>query len=559
MTRKWWKESVVYQIYPKSFQDSNANGSGDIRGIINRLDYLKRLGIDIIWICPIYKSPMDDGGYDISDYYSIDPMFGDNEDFDELIRRADDLGIKILMDLVVNHTSDEHQWFKEALSDQTSKYRDYYLFKKGVNGEPPNNWRSYFGGSAWEAVPGEENMFYLHAFSRKQPDLNWENPDLREDIYEMINYWLDKGLAGFRVDAILNIKKNMVYGTLEPDAEDGLVYIGHWIMNQPGVTSLLKELNARTFEQRDSFTVAEAAVPNEDLEEYIGPDGFFSMVFDFSYTDIDVSETGDWFRPSGWTFEDMREKIVLNQLITQEKGWGALYLENHDQPRSVSKYIPKEDISDYSKKMLATLFMMLRGTPFIYQGQEIGMTNIEMNVIDQFEDIATHDQYKRALKEGVSEEDAFRLISSRSRDNSRTPMQWNDSKQAGFSESDKTWMKVNPNYTQINVDQQEGDAQSVLTFYKELIQLRKNSPYKEAIVYGEFVPELSNRTQTIVYERITARVNVLVAINYTNTVQTIRIPSDYTVCVLSNYDDRSTRLDTLLTLRPYESIIAANQ
>ncbi|WP_256244577.1 alpha-amylase family glycosyl hydrolase [Alkalibacterium sp. 20] len=321
MNKKWWKEAVVYQIYPKSFQDSNQDGIGDVRGIINRLQYLKDLGITVIWICPMYKSPMDDGGYDIADYYSIDPIFGSNEDFDELIEKAEKVGIRILLDLVVNHTSDEHEWFEEALNDPDSKYRKYYHFVKGSNGRPPNNWRSYFGGSAWEPVPHEKNTFYLHAFSKKQPDLNWENEELREEIYKMINYWLDKGVAGFRIDAILNIKKSMVRGRLEPDGEDGLVYIGHWIMNQPGVQSLLKEINDRTFKVHDSFTVAEAAVPNDHLDQYIGPDGFFSMVFDFSYTDIDVNETGDWFKPSGWTWTDMREKIFINQEITQEKGW----------------------------------------------------------------------------------------------------------------------------------------------------------------------------------------------------------------------------------------------
>jgi glycosidase len=284
---------------------------------------------------------MDDGGYDISDYFQIDELFGTNEDLDELLEKAKQLDIKVLMDLVVNHTSDEHVWFQEALHNPASKYRDYYIFKEGIDGNPPNNWRSYFGGSAWEPVPNEKNMFYLHAFTKKQPDLNWENEEVREEIYTMINYWLDKGLGGFRIDAILNIKKRLEYGIFESDGEDGLAFIGHWILNQPGIEVWLKEMRERTFKPHNSMTVAEADVPNERLDEYIGEDGYYSMVFDFSYTDIDVPETGEWFKDSQWTWTDMRTNIFTNQLVTQDKGWGALYLENHDQPRSINKYIPE--------------------------------------------------------------------------------------------------------------------------------------------------------------------------------------------------------------------------
>lgn len=558
MDRKWWKESIIYQIYPKSFQDSNADGHGDIRGIINRLDYLKSLGIDVIWICPVYQSPMDDGGYDISDYYAIDESFGKTEDFDELLAKAEALGIKILMDLVVNHTSDEHDWFQQALKDPTSKYRDYYIFKKGIKGAPPNNWRSYFGHSAWEPVPNEENMYYLHSFGKKQPDLNWENKAVREDIYEMINYWLNKGLGGFRIDAILNIKKRIEYGIFEPDGDDGLVYIGHWIMNQPGVEKWLTEMNERTFKRHDSLTVAEAAVPNERLEEYIGKQGFFSMVFDFSYTDIDVPPTGEWFISSGWTWEDMRENIFINQLITQEKGWGALYLENHDQPRSVNKYIPKEHINSYSKKMLGTLFMLLKGTPFIYQGQELGMTNIEMDSIDDFDDIATHDQYNRALLSGMSEEEAFSAVSSRSRDNSRTPMQWDDSFNAGFSDAEHTWLKVNENYKEINVQREEDDPHSVLNYYKKLIDLRKNSRYKDVIVYGEFIPKTEANPNTMVYERRLGNEKLLVTVNFTNENQHITLDKELEILALGNYKKLVHKPKGTLVLRPYESLILAN-
>ncbi|WP_373626110.1 alpha-glucosidase [Listeria monocytogenes] len=526
-TKEWWKESVVYQIYPRSFQDSNGDGIGDIRGIIERLPYLKDLGINVIWLCPVYKSPMDDGGYDISDYYEIDPMFGTMSDMDELIEKAEKLGIKILMDLVVNHTSDEHEWFEKAIADPKSKYRDYYIFREGVNGNPPNNWRSYFGGSAWEAVPGEENMFYLHAFSKKQPDLNWENIVVRNECIQMINWWLEKGLGGFRIDAILNLKKRIEYGTFPADGEDGLVFIGHWILNQPGIEEWLKEIDERTFKKHNAFTVAEADVPEERLSEFIGENGHFRMVFDFSYTDIDTPETGEWFKNSEWTVKELKEKIITNELVTQRNGWGAKYLENHDQPRSINKYLPQEYQDDRSKKMLGTLFMMLHGTPFIYQGQEIGMSNTRMESIDDYNDIATHDQYHRAILSGMSPEEALEGMYRRSRDNSRTPMQWNNQKNAGFSDSDEIWLKANPNYLDINVEQEQIDDNSVLNFYKKLIHLRSDSSkYKEVAVYGELLPVESSE-EVIAYKRKTDDAELLIIVNFSDSENQLCIEGTY--------------------------------
>lgn len=558
MKKEWWKEAVVYQIYPKSFQDSDDDGIGDLRGIINRLPYLKKLGIDVIWLCPVYQSPMDDGGYDISDYYTVDSMFGSNEDLDELIKRAEQLEIKVLMDLVVNHTSDEHEWFQEALKNPHSKYRNYYVFREGVNGNPPNNWRSYFGSSAWEPVEGEENMYYLHAFTKKQPDLNWENTDVREDIYEMINYWLEKGLGGFRIDAILNIKKRLEMGVFESDGEDGLAFIGHWILNQPGIESWLNELNERTFKRYNSMTVAEADVPEERLAEYIGSDGYFSMVFDFSYTDIDVPETGEWFKQRDWTWEELKQNIYKSQLTTQEHGWGALYLENHDQPRSINKYLKKEDVNPYSIKMLGTLFMMLRGTPFIYQGQEIGMQNIDMENMSDFDDIASHDQYQRGILSGLSPEASFAAINLRSRDNSRTPMQWSDQKHAGFSNSKATWLKVNSNYPIINAEKQLIDKDSVYHYYQSLIHLRKKSPYKDVIVYGDIEPSYIDNKSVLAYKRILEKQELLVLINHTNEVQYLSIEENVTKLILSNYKKEKTILSNEITLEPFESLILGN-
>ncbi len=551
----WWKHAVVYQIYPKSFQDSNGDGIGDLKGIISRLDYLKRLGVNVLWLCPVYQSPMDDGGYDISDYYHIHPMFGDDADMDELIRKADGMGIKILMDLVVNHTSDEHEWFQQALKDPDSKYADYYIFKETADGNPPNNWRSYFGEPAWTRVEGT-NRFYLHEFSRKQPDLNWENEALREEIYRMVNYWLDKGLAGFRIDAIGNIKKRLEYETFQPDGEDGLRYIGDWVLNQPGIEVFLQELNERTFRPHNSMTVAEANVPEELLNLFIGEEGFFSMVFDFSYTDIDVPATGEWFRPRDFTVEELRKAIFSSQRMVQEKGWGALYLENHDQNRSVNKYIPEEEIGYHSKTMLASLFFFLRGTPFIYQGQEIGMENIRMASIDDYDDIATRGQYARAMNAGLDKETAFDIVAKRSRDNSRTPMQWDSGKNAGFSSADRTWISVNPNYKSINAADQE-HPDSVLSFYRELIRLRKDSKYSDIIISGEFLPYESEDPCVIAYQRSTAHERLLVIHNFQNRQSAIRLPKGHLKTVTGNFPDNHTQKDTpqrLYRLLPYECI-----
>ena len=543
---------MVYQIYPKSFQDSDGDGVGDIRGIIRRLGYLKELGVTLIWLCPVYKSPMDDGGYDISDYYHIHPMFGTDADIDELIRRAGELGIKILMDLVVNHTSDEHAWFQAALEDPKSEYADYYIFRETQDGNPPNNWRSYFGDAAWERVK-DSNRFYLHAFSKKQPDLNWENPKLREEIYKMVNYWLDKGLAGFRIDAICNIKKRLEFGTFPPDGADGLRYIGDWILNQPGIEKFLKELNERTFRPHNSMTVAEANVPDELLDQFIGEDGFFSMVFDFSYTDIDVPETGEWFRPRAFTVAELREKIFHSQELVQKNGWGAVYLENHDQNRSVNKYIPDQDLNYYSKTMLASLFLFLRGTPFIYQGQEIGMENIRMDTLEDYDDIATLGQYHRALAAGFAPDRAFDIVAKRSRDNSRTPMQWNAESNAGFSRAFHTWLRINPNYKVINVESEERERQSVLKFYRELIRLRRDARYGEIIVGGSFAPYRMMPGEVIAYKRCGKNGTILVLHNFQDGECVVEIPQGYGEKITGNYERTYSEAD-FYCLKPYECI-----
>lgn len=554
MNKQWWKEAVVYQIYPKSFKDSDGDGVGDINGIIEKLDYLQWLGVNVLWICPVYASPMADNGYDISDYYHVDPSFGTDEDMDRLIAEAGSRGMKILMDLVVNHTSDQHPWFRKALADPEGEYGDYYVFRQGNGENPPDNLRSYFGGSVWERI-GDSDRYYFHAFAKEQPDLNWDNPRVREEIYDMMNYWLDKGLGGFRIDAIGNIKKNLAKSFYQPDGEDGLCYAGTWIQNQPGIEVYLKEMSERTLKPHNSMTVAEVGVPEELLEQFVGEDGFFSMVFDFTYTDIDVPETAEWFHPTGWTIKDMRERIFQSQLSIQKTGWGAPYLENHDQPRSLNKYIPETEINTYSTTMLGTLFMMLRGTPFIYQGQEIGMTNIPMDQLSDYDDIATHDQYYRALEAGVSQEKAWEAIYRRSRDNSRTPMQWNGERNAGFSEGDKTWLKVNPNYKDINVEKEMAEDESVLHYYRKLIQLRKEGSYKDAAIYGDFRPYPVTSDHVIAFTREHEGSRLLVVLNFSKEETAVELDSADYELVLGNYGDMGERYDGRYLCRPYESVI----
>lgn len=556
---EWWKKSVVYQIYPKSFQDANHDGVGDLRGIINRLPYLEKLGVTVIWLSPCYQSPMDDGGYDISDYYEIDPIFGSMADMDELIATAKQHGIKLLMDLVINHTSDEHTWFKQALADPKSKYRQYYIFREGKNGQAPNNWRGYFGGSSWEKVPNEANMYYLHAFSRRQPDLNWENAEMREAIIDMINWWLEKGLGGFRIDAILNLKKpTNFYKSYPADAEDGLSSIAKSIANQPGILDWLHELDDRCFKKYNAFTVSEADVPDRDLIDYVGPNGVFRTTFDFSYSDIALPSNGAWYSLRDWSVAELKKRIYHHQLKAQQLGWGVQYLENHDQPRSISKYIPEADRNDTTKKLLATLFMMLHGTPFIYQGQEIGMENITSLNLDDYDDIATFEMYDRALIAGLSKKEAFDTVVKRSRDNSRTPMQWSSEPHAGFSTAQQTWLKINPNYTTINVASQEQDTSSVLSYYKKLIDLRKAAnPYSEVTIFGEFVPVNDTHDNLIAYQRVLGDQALFILINFSNEPLGVDIDKTFKHIVLDTL--APTKLDDgVLTLKPYQSIILAN-
>ena len=553
MKKEWWQEKVAYQIYPKSFKDTKGNGIGDIKGIIEKLDYLKELGIDIIWISPCFLSPLADQGYDIADYYKIDPRFGSNEDMEELISEAKKRDMYILLDLVVNHCSDEHEWFRKAVADPKGPFAKYFYFEEGVDGHEPNNWRSYFGGSVWEKVEGTENTYYLHLFHKKQPDLNWENPELREEIYKMINWWLDKGIAGFRIDAILNIKKVFpLRGHDFPvDRDDGRSNCTRMITEAEGIGDFLGEMRDRCFKPHHAFSVGEVFNETEaQIPEFIGENGYFSSMFDFRAHSSARSELG-WYDAGIVTPNMYRDACFLTQKLVNPVGFISTIIENHDEPRGVSFYIPKEDLSEKAKKFLATMQMLQRGLPFIYQGQEIGMENVVLKSIREVDDISTLDEYEVCLREGFSEEEALRIVNRYSRDNARTPVQWDSSKNAGFT-TGTPWLPLNPNYKKINVAQQEKDPESVLSYYKKLTALRKNPEYKETMVYGDFVPFMADEDRLMAFYRKGEK-TLLILGNYRKEERELELPAPVKKLVLSNAEPRIT--GRKITLSGYEATI----
>ena len=532
MKKKWWHDKVAYQIYPKSFLDSNGDGIGDLRGIISKLDYLKDLGVDIIWLSPIYKSPFVDQGYDISDYYSIAEEFGTMEEFDELLTEAKKRNMYIIMDLVINHCSDKHEWFQKALADPDGEYADYFYFRKGKNGNPPSNYRSYFGGNCWEPVPGTDK-YYFHMFAKEQPDLNWENPTLRKKLYDMINWWLEKGLAGFRIDAIINIKKDLDFPNLEPDGADGLAGCWRMVENVEGVGEYLEDLKKNTFEKYDAFTVAEVFNMHKDeLSQFIGENGHFSTIFDFSAHALSDGAHG-WYDAPDINFNDWRKTIINSQLQVQKCGIEANIIENHDEPRGVSRFLPEYARNPLGTKMLGTVSVLLRGIPFIYQGQEIGMQNAVWNNVKEYNDINTIDQYNLAISAGLSDKEALAVCSKMSRDNARTPVQWSDSDNTGFT-TGTHWLKVNSNYKDINVQNQENDPDSVLNYYRKLVATRKSPEYKEVFTYGVFEPAYEDTEYVMAYYRVSDNQRILVAANFGKDAKTIELKFPVKKVVLSN-------------------------
>ena len=532
MQKKWWHDKIAYQIYPKSFLDTNGDGIGDLRGIISRLDYLKELGVDIIWLSPIYKSPFVDQGYDISDYYAIAEEFGTMEEFDELLAEAKKRDMYIIMDLVINHCSDQHEWFQKALANPEEEYADYFYFRKGKNGNPPSNYRSYFGGSCWEPVPGTD-LFYFHMFAKEQPDLNWENPKVRQELYNMVNWWLDKGLAGFRIDAIINIKKNLEFPDFEPDGADGLAGCWKMVESAEGVGELLEDLKKNTFQKYDAFTVGEVFNMKEDERpEFIGEDGHFSTIFDFSAHSLSDGAHG-WYDAPPVDFKLWRKTVINSQLEVQKCGFEANIIENHDEPRGVSRFLPQYAQNPAGTKMLGTVSLLLRGIPFIYQGQEIGMQNASWASIDEFDDISTKDQYYTARQAGLSNAEALEVCSRMSRDNARTPMQWSSEKNAGFT-TGTPWLQVNSNYAEINVAQQEKDPDSVLNYYRKLVAVRKSPEYKNVFTYGKFEPEYDETDTVMAFYRYDGEKRVLVAANFGRTAVELELRHPVKDIILSN-------------------------
>ena len=545
MEKKWWKEAVAYQIYPRSFMDSNNDGIGDLQGIISKLDYLKDLGIDVIWICPVYKSPNDDNGYDISDYQDIMSDFGTMEDFNELLSEIHKRNMKIIIDLVINHTSDEHPWFIESRSSKQNPKRDWYIWREGKHNKEPNNWESIFKGSAWEY---DENTkeYYLHLFSKKQPDLNWKNEDMRNEIYKMINWWLDKGIDGFRVDAISHINKEE--GLVDMDNPDNLKYVPSFDkhMNVEGIHDYLRELKENTFSKYDIMTVGEAnGVKAEQATDWVGEnDGKFNMLFQFEHIDL--------WNSSEFNLPNLKKVWNKWQVNLENDGWNALFIENHDITRVVSSWGDDTRFLKESAKALGLLYFMHKGTPFIYQGQEIGMTNVKFNDINEYDDIRSINEYNQLINQGMSPKDALEHIWNTSRDNTRTPMQWDDSLNAGFSKSNP-WIHVNPNYKYINVKEQLEDDDSILNFYKKMIKIKKSS---ECLIYGKYNLILEDDTNIFAYERILNDEKFLVICNLkseSSNYKYEKLTLKYENLILSNYNVDAHKDLNNFELKPWEA------
>lgn len=552
MKKKWWMGKVAYQIWPKSFADSNGDGIGDLEGIIGKLDYLKDLGIDIIWISPLYKSPLVDQGYDISDYYDINPLFGDLETMDRLLAEAKKRDMYIVMDLVVNHCSDEHEWFKKACADPDGEYGKYFYIAEKKDGKLPCNWRSYFGGSVWEPIPGTDK-YYFHAFHKKQPDLNWENPKVRQEVYKMMNWWFERGIAGFRIDAIINIKKKLPFCDYEPDRDDGMVSIVRMLEDAEGIGEFLEEMKHETFDKYDAFTVGEVFNEKDsELREFIGENGHFSSKFDFA-PEI-CGKGGAWYEHETVTPEMYKNAIFDSQLRVADIGFLSNIIENHDEPRGVCRYIPDGDLNDTSKKALAAVYFFLRGIPFIYQGQEIGMENCPFESIDQIDDISSKDEYKVCRDAGYSEEESMKLLRVYSRDNARTPVQWSDEENAGFS-THEPWMIVNPNYKEINLAKQKDDRNSVYAFYKQMIALYKDPAYHETLTFGRFEPYMRETKNLIAYYRRGEGQTLLVLANFQNEPQTVMLPETADNVILNNCASVDVDNNGRITLGGYQAVM----
>lgn len=553
MEKRWWKESVVYQIYPRSFCDSNGDGIGDLNGITGKLDYLKELGVDVIWLSPVYKSPNDDNGYDISDYQAIMDEFGTMEDFDRMLATAHEKGIKIMMDLVVNHTSDEHKWFIESRKSTDNPYRDYYIWRPAKeDGSLPNNWGSCFSGPAWE-YDKTTDMYFLHLFSKKQPDLNWDNPAVRQEVFDMMNWWLKKGVDGFRMDVISLISKEPGL----PDKEPGINGYATFNVsaNGPHVHEYLQEMRQKALNNADTITVGECSgVTLEEAKKYARSDEKeLNMVFQFEHMDVDSDEKAGKWTTRKMDLRNLKKILTRWQKGLQDIAWNSLYWENHDQPRSVSRFgNDSDEYREISAKMLATCVHMMQGTPYVYQGEELGMTNCPFNTLDNFRDLESINAFHELTEQGkMTEEDMMAAISYKGRDNARTPMQWDNSAYAGFSTA-KPWIMVNPNYTKINARDQVNREDSVFKYYQKLIKLRHES---ELIVYGTYDLILDDDKDIYAYIRTLGDEKLIVYCNFSENTREVELPEEFTngKVLISNYSD--VKVNPKITLRPYEAIV----
>lgn len=553
MEKRWWKESVVYQIYPRSFCDSNGDGIGDLNGITGKLDYLKELGIDVIWLSPVYKSPNDDNGYDISDYQAIMDEFGTMEDFDRMLATAHEKGIKIMMDLVVNHTSDEHKWFIESRKSTDNPYRDYYIWRPAKeDGSLPNNWGSCFSGPAWE-YDKTTDMYFLHLFSKKQPDLNWDNPAVRQDVFDMMNWWLKKGVDGFRMDVISLISKEPGL----PDKEPGINGYATFNVsaNGPHVHEYLQEMRQKALNNADTITVGECSgVTLEEAKKYARSDEKeLNMVFQFEHMDVDSDEKAGKWTTRKMDLRNLKKILTRWQKGLQDIAWNSLYWENHDQPRSVSRFgNDSDEYREISAKMLATCIHMMQGTPYVYQGEELGMTNCPFNTLDNFRDLESINAFHELTEQGkMTEEDMMAAIGYKGRDNARTPMQWDDSAYAGFSTTNP-WIMVNPNYTKINAKDQINREDSVFKYYQKLIKLRHES---ELIVYGTYDLILDDDKDIYAYIRTLGDEKLIVYCNFSENTREVELPEEFVnkKVLISNYSD--AKANPKITLRPYEAIV----
>lgn len=549
---KWWQKTIAYELYPKSFLDTKGQGTGTIRGIIEKLDYLSSLGIGAVWLTPVCRSPMVDNGYDIADYTDIDPSYGTMEDMDELFAKAKEKGIRIVIDLVFNHSSDQNPWFLASKQDRTNPYSDWYIWRDAKeDGSAPTNWRGIFGGSAWTWCE-ERGQYYLHTFAAQQPDLNWANPDVRRALYKAANFWVERGAGGFRVDAITYIRKPDVFADGTPDGEDGMVSVHDMTANTPGILDYLHEFKREVCDGHDIFTVAEAnGVSADELKYWVGKDGAFDMLFEFSHINLEFKGVETWCRPDPWTLKDLKRALVNSQEATKDNGWYPVFFENHDKPRCIDHFFPHTEYPDRAAKLMGMLLYTLRGTPFLYQGQELGYRNVKWPSIDLYNDISSYGQYEFARREGLSEEKALECVHVFSRDSARTPMQWDDSPYAGFT-SGTPWLPVHDDYQTQNAAAEDADPDSVLNWYRRLAEIRRNT---EVLTEGDFQELMAESETVFAYQRTSGNGKAVILTNFSSE------PVKYDVSLREGMQVRLTNVPGHEEgiLQPLEAVLYADE